>query len=419
MKQNRQKWFSLFSCNFFGVFNDNFLKNSIIFVTVAWSLPAWLSHSQLISIVSSCLVIPYLIFSPLGGRLAVRHSKLKVFRVLKLLEIPIMMIACLAFYMQWVVLAVVSMLIMGTQSSLYSPSKYSLIRDIGGEEGASFGSGMFETMAFLGILLGTLIASIVSDHYSFWLFTVIILGVALFGYLAARSIRAEELPAQKTGSETLNPIRFVRDNYRYARDHKLVNSAIFGSSAFWLISGMVQMNVIIHCKNVYQVSNSLTGLVMAFAAIGIAAGTSITGKLSGAVVRKGLIIPALGGMILCLMLLLLIPLPFAGFVAGIMLFAGIAGVFQVPCMAMMQHANLGRKRGDSIAYLNMVNFIFILIGTGLFSLTTALTGENCFAVFGVMIAVCVLILVYFSTRYADFRTETLQMFGISQKTGKQ
>ena len=86
---------------------------------------------------------------------------------------------------------------------------------------------------------------------------------------------------------------------------------------------------------------------------------------------------------------------------------------------MMQHANLGRKRGDSIAYLNMVNFIFILIGTGLFSLTTALTGENSFAVFGVMIAVCVLILVYFSTRYADFRTETLQMFGISQKTGKQ
>lgn len=70
---------------------------------------------------------------------------------------------------------------------------------------------------------------------------------------------------------------------------------------------MVQMNVIIHCKNVYGVSNSLTGLVMAFAAIGIAAGTSVTGKYSGTVVRKGLI-PALCGMILNLVLLLIVPL---------------------------------------------------------------------------------------------------------------
>ena len=182
MEQNRQKWFSLFICNFFGVFNDNFLKNSIIFVTIAWSLPTWLSHSQLISIVSSCLVIPYLIFSPLGGRFAVRYSKLKVFRVLKLIEIPIMMIACVAFFKHWIVLAIVSMLIMGIQSSLYSPSKYSLIRDIGGEEGASFGSGMFETMAFLGILLGTFVASVVSDHFSLWLFSSVILGIALMGY---------------------------------------------------------------------------------------------------------------------------------------------------------------------------------------------------------------------------------------------
>ncbi len=410
MKQNIQKWFSLFICNFFGVFNDNFLKNSIIFVSVVWFLPPWLSHSQLISIVSSCLVIPYLLFSPIGGRLAVRYSKLRVFRVLKLLEIPIMMLACLAFFREWVLLAIISMLIMGTQSALYSPSKYSLIRDIGGEEGASFGSGMFETMAFLGILTGTFAASVISDHYSLWLFSVVILGVAVSGYLASKSIRVVELPLGETGSETLNPVRFVRENYLYAKGHRLVNSAVFGSSAFWLISGMVQMNVIIHCKNVYGVSNSLTGLVMAFAAVGIASGTSVTGKFSGNVVRKGLIIPALSFMIVCLTLLILIPMPFAAFVAGITVFAFIAGVFQVPCMAMMQHADLGRKRGDTIAYLNMMNFLFILAGTGLFSLTTALTKENSYAVFGVMIVVCALILSYFVFRYPDFRTESRLLF---------
>ena len=409
MEQSRKKWFWLFTCNFFGVFNDNFLKNSIIFVSLAWLLPDWMSYSQLISIVASSLVIPYLLFSPIGGRLAVRHSKLKIYRLLKLLEIPIMLIACYAFYKQWIILAVISLLIMGTQSSLYSPSKYSLIRDIGGQEGVSFGSGMFETMAFLGILLGTFVASVVSDHYSLWLFSFVILGVALFGYLTANSIKAVELPVEKTESETLNPIRFVKENYLVAKKHRLLNSAVFGSSAFWLISGMLQMNVIIHCKNVYEVSNSVTGMVMAFAAIGIAAGTSITGKLSGTKVRKGLIIPALLGLIASLLSMVFIPLSFVGFILVVTIFAFLAGVFQVPCMAMVQQADLGRKRGDTIAYLNMMNFLFILIGSALFSVVTALSGENSFVVFAVMIVVCLFILIYFSVRYSDFRLETKNM----------
>lgn len=408
MQESKGKWFSLFITNFWGVFNDNFLKNGIIFIAVAWHLPSWLSHSQLIAIIGSCLVFPYLLFSPVGGRLSVRYSKLKVFRILKLLEIPIMLIACFAFYMQWISIAIVAMLLMGTQSSLYSPSKYSLIRDIGGEKGASFGSGMFETMAFLGILLGTFIASVVSDNYSLWLFAVILLGVAVLGYLSAKSIKAVELPVEK-GSETLNPIKFVKENYLFAKKHRLVNSAVFGSSAFWLITNMVQMNTIIHSKHFYGVSNSATGLTMAFAAIGIAIGTSLTGRFSGSVVRKGLIIPALAGMILCLAVMIFVPMSFVGFVVAVTVFALIAGVFQVPCMAMMQHVDLGRKRGDSIAYLNMMNFVFILISTGLFSLVTALTGENSFVVFGVMLGVCFLILLYFLLRYPDFRVETAGM----------
>jgi len=402
----RNKWISLFATNFLGVFNDNFLKNSIIFISVAWFLPSWLSQSQLISLVASALVIPYLLFSPVGGRLAVRYSKLKVFRILKLIEIPVMLLACIAFYHQWVMLAVLSVFALGTQSCLYSPSKYSLIRDIGGEEGASYGSGMFETMAFMGILLGTFVASVVSDHYSLWLFGLIALGVALLGYYTSKTIRAVELPEEHSQSTIVNPFLFVKANYRYARNFKLINSAVFGSSAFWLIANMIQMNIIIHCKGHYQTSNSMTGVVMACAAVGIALGTGITGKIMGKNVMKGLIIPALMGMITALLIMTFIPLSFPVFVLMVVIFAFMAGMFQVPCMALMQQADLGRKRGDTVAYLNIMNFVFILIGTAVFSLTTALTTENSFAVFGVMIALCLLILAYFMFRYPDFRNDT-------------
>lgn len=385
----------LFASNFLGVFNDNFLKNGIIFIAVAWSLPGWLSHSQLISIVASGLVLPYLIFSPLGGKLAVRYSKLKIFSLMKLIELPIMLLAIVAFYMQWIGLAIASVFIMGIQSSLYSPSKYSLIRDIGGEKGVSYGSGLFETMAFLGILLGTFFASVVSDHYTLLLYGAVLMLVALLGYIATRAIRAEELPMELSETSVYNPIRFVKENYRFAKKFPHVNSAVFGSSSFWLISNLLQMNIIIHSKNVYGVSNIQTGMVMAFAAIGVALGTGLTGKLSGARVRSELIVPALTGMIALLLIILFVPLSFSGFIVAVMLFAALAGMFQVPNMARVQHAELGRRRGEVIAYLNMANFLFILIGTAFFSLTTALTNENSYAVFVVMIALSLMVLAPF------------------------
>ncbi len=405
----KSKWFYLFLSNFLGVFNDNFLKNAIIFIGISWILPSWLTPSQIISIVSACLVVPYLFFSPVGGQWAMRYSKLKVFRMMKLIEIPIVLIGAAAFYFQWIFLAVFSVLLLGTQSCLYSPSKYGLIRDIGGESGASFGSGMFETMAFLGILIGTFTASLVSDHYSLYLLGGILLGVAILGYVVTNSIQVKELPIEHTAN-TLNPLKFILSNYKFAKAYPLVNSAVLGASVFWMIGGMLQMNVIIHCRNVLHVSNSMTGVVMACAAVGIALGTAFTGKISKGNVKKGLILPALSGMIVCLTLMLVLPLSFPLFLSVTILFAFLGGMFQVPCLATIQQADLGRKIGDIIAYLNMVTFLFILIGTLFFSLTTLFSGESSFAVFGVMLGVCVSVWLYFMFRYPDFRRESGEMF---------
>ena len=138
----KKKWLYLYAGNFAGVFNDNLLKNAIIFIAAGWTAPDWLTRSQLISLVSASLVLPYLILSPLGGKLAIQHSKLRVFRLFKLLEFPIMILASVAFITENVFLALFSVVLMGIQSCLYSPSKYGLIREIGGREGSARGSGL-------------------------------------------------------------------------------------------------------------------------------------------------------------------------------------------------------------------------------------------------------------------------------------
>ena len=406
----RNKWTPLFLSNFLGVYNDNFVKNCIIFIAVGWSMPRWMTQSQLISMVSAALVVPYLFLSPLAGRLAVFYSKTKVFRICKLLEIPVLMLACISFQLHWVMMAVFTVLLMGILSCIYSPSKYSLIRDIGGEEGVSFGSGVFEMMAFLGILIGTVTASVVSDVYNKWLVFSIFIGLALLGYLVTRSIRATELPEIKDSVGTLNPIRFLVVSFRFARLHANVNSAVFGASAFWLIGGMLQMNLVIHCKQVYLASNTVTGLVMACAAIGIALGCWAAGRISGNGVKKGLILIGIGSMSLLFLLLTFFQPPLWFFVVCVFGVAFMGGLFQIPCLSMLQNSGLGRKLGDMIGYLNLVTFVFVLLGTLFFSLTTYFTSENSFAVFGVILIICLLVTFYFLKKSPGYWNETKKMF---------
>ena len=404
------KWTPLFLSNFLSVYNDNLLKNSVIFIAVAWALPDWLNQSQLISIVSASLIVPYLFLSPIGGRLAVKYSKKKIFVLFKLLEIPVMIVACVAFYYHLVMLAVLAVLAMGVLSCLYSPSKYSLIRDIGGEEGVSFGSGVFETMAFLGVLIGTVTASVVSDLEYKWLVFVLFVGLAVLGLLMTKAIRVVEQPEDSDSQGHLNPVRFLIESYNYARNHKHVNSAVLGASSFWLIGGMLQMNLVIHSKQVYQLSNTVTGLVMAVAAVGIALGTWAAGKISGKKVRKWLITIGISGMAVFFLILTFLKLNFYLYAVSVFFVAFMGGVFQVPNLSIIQQADLGRKLGDMIAYLNLVTFIFVLAGTFLFWLITYLSNENSQVVFAFISLICLLVFLYFQRKSPEFYKDIIIFF---------
>lgn len=404
MNRIHKNWTALFLTNFFGVFNDNFLKHCIIFISIGWALPSWLSQSQLISVVAAALVLPYLFFSPLAGRFAMKYSKQRVLQVCKLLEIPVLMLACLAFYFQWVWLAIFCVLVMGVLSCMYSPSKYGLIRDVDGKKGVSFGSGIFETMAFLGILTGTVAASFLSDHFNLILVVGLFIGLALAGYASSRRLKVEEQPEETSDLGTINPIRFLIDSYRFATNHAYVNSAVLGASVFWMVAGMLQMNLVIHCVKTLGTSNTVSGLVMCCAAVGIAMGCTAAGMFAKNGVRPGMIPLGLLGMILSLAGIVFFNPPVA--ICAILIFglAFMGGIFEVPCLALMQNASLGRKLGDMIGYLNFVTFVFVLIGTGFFSLTTKWTGDNTLAVFGVILFVCVLTFLYYAIRYPAFFT---------------
>jgi acyl-[acyl-carrier-protein]-phospholipid O-acyltransferase/long-chain-fatty-acid--[acyl-carrier-protein] ligase len=88
----------LFWCQFFSAFNDNFLKNSLVFL-ILFKLSGPDSES-LISVAGAVLIFPFFILSALGGEMADRFDKAFVAERLKLIEIGVAAIAVLGFSMR-------------------------------------------------------------------------------------------------------------------------------------------------------------------------------------------------------------------------------------------------------------------------------------------------------------------------------
>lgn len=393
----RSRWTALFTANFFGVFNDNLLKHALIFVAVNWRMPAWLTHSQLISLVSASLVLPYLLLSPLAGRIAVLHPQKRVFLNFKLLEFPIMTLAAISFIFELILPAIIAMFLMGIQSSLYSPAKYGLIREIGGKEGSAYGSGGFEAMAFAGILVGTIVASIIADYYHVSYVVVLFAVLAIAGYFAVRFIPAELKASTKVDSSanvSINPLRFLWQSYQFCKTLPGVNRAVVGISIFWMIGAMIQMTVVLHSKYVYLNDNSQTGLIMAAAAIGIGAGTWIAGIFAKWFRSGTLMIFGLAGMLLTIGVVVFTSTTFTLFGVLIFLFALMGGFFLVPNLTHVQRAESGILSGQLMAYMNLITFVFVLFGTALFSVITLFSDENSFFVFGSIALICLITLVY-------------------------
>ena len=361
-----KKWGPLFSTQFLGVLNDNFLKNFIIFVSILWLSEE--DQGLVIPVASAMLVLPFVLLSPLAGRLAQVYSKQKIYEYAKLAEIPIMAVGVIGFLISSITMVMVALLLMGVQSALYAPSKYGLIRDVGGAEGLSFGVGTMELLTFMGVLSGQIIAGAVSDMSTGTSTSIsfLLMGAAIFGYITSRRIKVVEEEPTDVVKDSIEPISFTYKTARWARSVKGLNTTVLGLGGFWLVAALIQMNIYEHAPIVYGLSNTGTAVVMALIAIGIGLGCFLAGKLSKHRVELGMV--PLGGLGLSVILtifatteLSLYPFVFCLFAAAM-----FSGFYKVPLSAWIQERVSGRQLGKALAYNQLMAFLFILIAAGLF-----------------------------------------------------
>ena len=385
-KTQKANWLPLFITNFLGVLNDNYLKYLVFFISTTWMMKD--NESIVIMLASALFVIPYIAFSPIAGKLAREHSKAKIIQRAKLFEIPIMMVASLGFITHSIFITMSGIFLMGLQSCLFSPAKYGIIRDIGGKQGISFGTGSMEMLTFMGVLIGTYIAGVTSDVSKHVLLaphqTLIICGALIFfavvGWLFSLKIAPKETVPHDEDETTLNPITFLIQSYKWSKQIKGLNIVIMSLATFWAIGSLLQMNITLHCRNILGLSDTVTSTIMALVAIGIGVGCYITGVISNKQIKMHLVPIGGLGMLISVSLIAILNPPTILFTILIVLTAFFAGVFKIPLNGFMQDRVQGRKLGLILAYSNLVLFSFILFSAGIFGLVETMT--NSIMVFG-------------------------------------
>ena len=374
---NQRSFIPLFVTNFLGVVNDNFLKTLASFVVIGWLADAS-SQSVFMGVTAGALVLPFILFSPLADRLTALLPKVGILRLAKAAELPIVALAAVGFSCGSAAIVVGAIVLMGLQSALYSPAKYALVRDIGGERRISTGMGGMEGVTFAAVLAGTVAGSFVADLDAArpWVKDVCLFIFAALGFASSFTVRADE--ERNRELHAVNPVRFLRRAVRMTRRYEGLNAVILTLSVFWWAAAMLQMGLLVYGRRVLGLDATHTGMTLALAAVGIVAGQVAAGFIDRRFFLLGLT-PLTGGVAAVLLLVLFfVPMGAGAFSAVVALLAFDFGLFKLPFDTEIQKVVKGPRLNTMLAYFNQVSFLFMLAASGVYALVSWAFGPRAF-----------------------------------------
>ena len=370
-----------FWTQFLGAFNDNLYKNALVvmltFHTASWTT---LSPETLTNLAAGLFILPFFVFSATAGQLADKYDKAWLARLVKLLEIVIIGVAALGFYLHSLAVLLAALFLLGLQSALFGPVKYAILPQHLAEEELVGGNALVESGTFVSILVGTLAGGLLagSGLNAGWIAFAGFL-VAVGGYAASCGIPAAPAPSPDL-RVNLNPLTETWRSMVFARENRTVFLAIIGISWFWLYGALLLAQFPVYARNVLGGNEALVTLMLSIFTVGIGAGSMLCEKFSGRHVEIGLVpFGAIGLTLFGADLALASPTtlpPDAPLQLSAVLATGtcwrilfdlfaigaFGGFFVVPLYVLMQSRSAAKHRARIIAANNILNALFMVVG---------------------------------------------------------
>ena len=265
-----RRFLPLFSTQFLGAFNDSLFKQAVVlFVTYQlYSNPA--KEFQFSAIAQGLFILPFFLLSALSGQLADDHDKARLIRIIKLAEIGIMIVGGAGLMLADIPLMLAAVFAMGVHSTFFGPIKYAILPQHLRRDEVLGGTGLVEAGTYIAILLGTILAGVLSSRPQ--AAALAVCAFAVLGFLAGRQVppappSAERLPI--TWHIVHASIQLVSATMHIRR----LFLAILAISFFWTIGAVLIIIFPPLVKNVLGADEQVASLFIAIFSIGIAIGS--------------------------------------------------------------------------------------------------------------------------------------------------
>lgn len=379
-----RRFLPLFLTQFLGAFNDNVYKNALVILIIFQGSNLYgIDTNIIVTLSAGIFILPFFLFSATAGQLADYYEKSQLIRRVKILEIVIMSLAIIGFYYQNILFLIILLFLMGTQSTLFGPLKYSILPQHLAAEELTGANGVISMGTFLAILLGTILGGIVVSiaNNGPLIIAYIVIILAILGFLTSRYI--PQAPTAETDIKinwniTTQTIKMMR----YALENRSVFIAIIAISWFWFIGATYLSQVPAYSKYILGSNNEVVTLLLTMFSIGIGLGSMLCERMSNGRIEPGLVpLGAIGIIIFSIDIyfaslhFIALSLPEAQMnamqfwnIAGswrVLLDLALIGLFGgfyiVPLNAMVQKRSKPNHRARVIAANNILNALFMVI----------------------------------------------------------
>lgn len=374
-----KRFLPLFITQFLGAFNDNLLKNSLVML-ITYKLAQGENSQLLVTAAAGIFILPFFLFSATAGQISDKIDRARVTRVVKFVEILIMLAAAMGFFTSNIWFLMFVLFMMGVHSTFFGPIKFALLPQHLKDDELLLGNAYIEAGTFLAILLGTILGGILILHeQGITLVSLALLVVAICGYISSRYIPQSPAPEptlvikKNIWNETWKIVGFARKNRR-------VYLCIIGISWFWLVGATYLSQFPTYAKDVLFAEPAVVTLFLTVFSVGIGIGSFLCNKLLKGEIKSTYVPVAMLGMTI-----FGIDLYFASIhntvvttetlmsigeflssparlriLFDLLLIAICAGLYIVPLYAIMQHDSDVNQRARIIAANNVVNAIFMV-----------------------------------------------------------
>jgi 1-acyl-sn-glycerol-3-phosphate acyltransferase len=374
----QRRFAPFFWTQFSGAANDNLFKFAFT-VMVTYQLQIeWLPPAMAGLVIGALFILPFLLFSATSGQLTDKYDKRTMIRLVKDLEIVIMLIAAWGFVSGNVPALLLCVFLMGLHSTLFGPVKYALLPQVLGERELTGGNGMVEMGTFVAILLGNVAGGLIVAIPQVGREDVAIACVLLA--LVGRGI-AQFIPSAPSTDPSLkvnfNPVTETLRNLKLAHENLVVFRSLLGISWMWFFGAVFLSQFPSFAKEVLHGDEHVASLLLVVFSIGIGAGSLLCEVMSRRHVEVGLVpMGAIG------MSVFAIDLYFASrglppadaltlsqflaqsahwrVLADLGLLSLFAGLYSVPMYALIQLRSQPTHRARIIAANNILNALFMI-----------------------------------------------------------